>query len=157
MNERRERTTTTDMRDGDYDDTRTDDTADRAAANRGTSAPSTADMAAAMSQRTGTDTTETTPPAGSNSRSTPLFAGNDSETFRSRWTDIQTGFVDEPRHAVEEADGLVAEVIQRLAQTFADERTKLEQQWGKGDDVSTEDLRLSLQRYRSFFERLLAA
>jgi hypothetical protein len=92
---------------------------------------------------------------GAEGRSAPLFAGAESETFRSRWTEIQTGFVDEPRHAVEEADGLVAEVVQRLVQTFADERTKLEQQWGKGDDVSTEDLRVSLQRYRSFFERLL--
>ncbi len=75
--------------------------------------------------------------------------------FRSRWTDIQTGFVDEPRRAVEQADALVAEVIKRLANSFAEERSKLEGQWGRGDDVSTEDLRVSLRRYRSFFDRLL--
>jgi hypothetical protein len=73
----------------------------------------------------------------------------------ARWTDIQTGFVDEPRRAVEQADALVAEVIKRLANSFAEERIKLEGQWGRGDDVSTENLRVSLRRYRSFFDRLL--
>jgi hypothetical protein len=86
----------------------------------------------------------------------PLFASDEAETFRSRWTDIQTGFVDQPRKAVEDADGLVAEVIQKLAQVFADERSKLESQWGQGDDVSTEDFRIAMQRYRSFFDRLLS-
>jgi hypothetical protein len=87
---------------------------------------------------------------------TPLFAGDDAHRFRSRWDSIQTGFVDEPRQAVEQADGLVAETIKHLAQTFADERSKLESQWGRGDDISTEDLRVALQRYRSFFDRLLS-
>jgi hypothetical protein len=68
----------------------------------------------------------------------------------------KVGFVDEPRHAVEQADELVASTVKRLAQIFADERTKLEQQWSRGDRVSTEDLRLALQRYRSFFSRLLS-
>ncbi len=77
--------------------------------------------------------------------------------FRSRWETIQTGFVDEPRQTVEQADELVANVMQRLAEGFAAERERLEQQWGRGEDVSTEDLRIALQRYRSFFERLLAA
>jgi hypothetical protein len=86
----------------------------------------------------------------------PLFAGEDAQRFRSRWDSIQTGFVDEPREAVEQADGLVAETIKHLAQTFADERSKLESQWGRGDDISTEDLRVALQRYRSFFDRLLS-
>jgi hypothetical protein len=63
--------------------------------------------------------------------------------------------VDEPRRSVEQADGLVAEVIKRLANSFADERAKLEGQWGRGDNVSTEDLRISLRRYRAFFDRLL--
>ena len=63
--------------------------------------------------------------------------------------------MDEPRRSVEQADALVAEVIKRLAETFAEERSKLEGQWGRGDDVSTEDLRVSLRRYRSFFDRLL--
>ena len=70
---------------------------------------------------------------------------------------IQTGFVDEPRQTVEQADELVAQVMQRLAEGFAAERERLEQQWGRGEDVSTEDLRIALQRYRSFFQRLLAA
>ena len=87
----------------------------------------------------------------------PLFAGEDAERYRSRWSEIQAAFVDEPRKAVEEADALVAELMQRLAETFADERSKLEQQWDREGDVSTEDLRVGLQRYRSFFDRLLSA
>ena len=86
---------------------------------------------------------------------TTLFPEKETTDFRTRWTDIQTGFVDEPRRAVEQADALVAEVIKRLADSFAKERSKLEGQWGRGDDVSTEDLRVSLRRYRSFFDRLL--
>jgi len=86
---------------------------------------------------------------------TTLFPEKETTDFRTRWTDIQTGFVDEPRRAVEQADALVAEVIKRLADSFAEERSKLEGQWGRGDDVSTEDLRVSLRRYRSFFDRLL--
>ena len=85
-----------------------------------------------------------------------LLSADQAETFRSRWSSIQTGFVDEPRRAVEQADTLVAEVMQYLAQTFADERSKLEGQWSRGDDVSTEELRVALQRYRSFFDRLLS-
>ena len=85
-----------------------------------------------------------------------LFPEDEGKNFRGRWTDIQTGFVDEPRRAVEQADALVAEVIKRLANTFAEERSKLEGQWGRGDNVSTEDLRVALRRYRSFFDRLLS-
>jgi hypothetical protein len=87
---------------------------------------------------------------------TPLLVADKSQDFRSRWDTIQTSFVDEPRPAVERADSLVAEVMQELARTFADERQKLEAQWGRGDNVSTEDLRIALQRYRSFFSRLLS-
>ena len=86
----------------------------------------------------------------------PLFSADDAGSFRSRWQEIQTGFVDEPRASVERADALVAELMKRLAQTFADERGNLEAQWGEGENVGTEDLRVALQRYRSFFERLLA-
>jgi hypothetical protein len=86
----------------------------------------------------------------------PLFPADEATSFRARWVEAQTSFVDEPRHAVEQADGLVAEMMQRLASVFADERSKLEQQWSRGDDISTEDLRLALQRYRSFFDRLLS-
>ncbi len=84
-----------------------------------------------------------------------LFPENESRDFHNRWTDIQTAFVDEPRQAVERADELVAEVIKRLADSFARERSQLEGQWGRGDNVSTEDLRVALQRYRAFFDRLL--
>ena len=86
----------------------------------------------------------------------PLFPAGEATSFRARWGEAQTSFVDEPRHAVEQADGLVAEMMQRLASVFADERSKLEQQWSRGDDISTEDLRIALQRYRSFFDRLLS-
>ena len=87
----------------------------------------------------------------------PLLSGPDADRFRERWEGFQRGFVDEPRDSVEQADALVAELMQKLAQTFSDERSSLEDQWSRGDDVSTEDLRVALQRYRSFFERLLAA
>lgn len=86
---------------------------------------------------------------------TPLFPTGEAEAFRSRWTEVQTGFVDEPRTAVEQADSMVAEMMQRLAQVFSEERAKLEEQWSRGDDISTEDLRQALRRYRSFFDRLL--
>ncbi|HLY78696.1 MAG TPA: hypothetical protein VKQ70_04940 [Caulobacteraceae bacterium] len=86
----------------------------------------------------------------------PLFASDEAQGLRDRWDAIQAGFVDEPRQAVEQADSLVATAMKRLAEIFADERAGLEGQWDRGDDVSTEDLRLALQRYRSFFGRLLA-
>jgi len=89
-------------------------------------------------------------------RATPLFASNETDRFRHDWTDIQAGFVDEPRQAVERADALVASAIKRLAEIFAQERSSLEHQWSQGGDVSTEDLRLALRRYRSFFDRLLS-
>jgi len=85
----------------------------------------------------------------------PLFSESEMEDFRSQWSNLQTGFVDEPRRAVEDADKLVASVMQRLAEGFANERSGLEKQWDSGDNVSTEDLRVALQRYRSFFGRLL--
>jgi hypothetical protein len=86
----------------------------------------------------------------------PLFADDASHALWKRWDDVQAGFVDEPRRAVQEADSLVAETMQQLANTFARERGNLEQQWGRGDDVSTEDLRIAFRRYRSFFKRLLS-
>jgi hypothetical protein len=87
---------------------------------------------------------------------TPLIPSGELEDLRGRWREVQTAFVDEPRSAVEQADGLVASAMKRLADVFADERAKLEQQWDRGDNVSTEDLRLALQRYRTFFHRLLS-
>ena len=85
----------------------------------------------------------------------PLLLADEAGNFRARWENIQVGFVDEPRRAVEQADNLVAETMQRLAETFAKERENLEHRWDRGSDVSTEDLRLALRRYRTFFARLL--
>lgn len=85
---------------------------------------------------------------------TPLI--DDAVGFRRRWETIQSGFVDEPRHSIQEADALVDDVIRSLSEAFARERQGLEEQWSSGDDVSTEDLRRGLQRYRSFFNRLLS-
>jgi hypothetical protein len=86
----------------------------------------------------------------------PLFSPEEAKDFRARWDAIQASFVDEPRQVVEQADTLVAVAMKRLAEMFAAERTKLEGQWDRGDNVSTEDLRLALRRYRSFFGRLLS-
>jgi inorganic triphosphatase YgiF len=86
----------------------------------------------------------------------PLFAGDVERDFRTRWRDIQSGFVDEPRPAVEKADQLVAELMQRLAQSFSEQRKNLENQWEASEKISTEELRVALTRYRSFFERLLS-
>jgi hypothetical protein len=96
------------------------------------------------------------PAASDRDRLEPLLGADEATGFRTRWESIQTAFVDSPRQAVEQADALVAELMQRLAQTFTKERETLEDQWSRGDDVSTEDLRVGLQRYRSFFERLLS-
>jgi hypothetical protein len=85
----------------------------------------------------------------------PLFTESEMGDFRAQWSKVQTGFVDEPRRTVKDADKLVAAVMQRLQQGFANERSGLEKQWDSGDNVSTEDLRVALQRYRSFFDRLL--
>jgi hypothetical protein len=87
----------------------------------------------------------------------PLLPADDIDDLGLRWTELQSRFVDEPQDAVQGADALVAELMQRLATMFAGEREKLEAQWSSGDEVSTEDLRVALQRYRSFFQRLLAA
>lgn len=86
-----------------------------------------------------------------------LLPADQSDGLTSRWQEIQTGFVDEPRRSVEAADALVADLMRRLAAGFAEERERLESQWDRGDDVSTEDLRVALTRYRSFFDRLLSA
>jgi hypothetical protein len=86
-----------------------------------------------------------------------LLPSADGEGYQTRWRQIQERFVDEPRTAVQDADQLVAELMQRMAATFAQERERLETEWERGDEVSTEDLRRAMQHYRSFFHRLLAA
>lgn len=85
----------------------------------------------------------------------PLFESGEAEKFRTRWLAIQSKFVDDPSQSVKEADDLVADVIQNITRNFADRRGSLEKQWSGGGDTSTEDLRLALKQYRSFFERLL--
>ena len=87
--------------------------------------------------------------------SAALFPAEDAKNFQSRWDAVQVSFVDEPRRAVEQADTLVAEALKRQAEIFAAARADLEAQWTKGEDVSTEDLRQALQRYRTFFARVL--
>lgn len=123
-------------------------TADIAGASRQSAAP--------MEARTFDQAESGQGAAPSDIEAGPLFPVGEADTFRRRWTTIQSGFVDEPRRAVEEADGMVAETIKRLAEMFSDERAGLERQWDRGDNVSTEDLRVALQRYRSFFTRLLS-
>ena len=86
----------------------------------------------------------------------PLLPSDVTGDFQRRWEEVQARFVDEPHGAVEQADGLVAKLMQQLAGSFARERERLEAQWGRGEDISTEDLRVALQRYRSFFQRLLS-
>jgi hypothetical protein len=87
----------------------------------------------------------------------PLLPESQGAELQTRWEAIQVRFVDDPRNAVEEADALVASTMQQLADGFASAREDLERQWSRGEDISTEDLRVALQRYRSFFKRLLAA
>jgi len=138
----------------------------RDAAATGAAAPfSTADIAGGGTTSRGVASTPAAQPPKADQtagrdvdgeRVAPLFDEAATTDLRDRWTDVQAGFVDEPRSAVERADSLVAEVMQRLADSFATERKALEQQWSRGDDVSTEDLRVALRRYRSFFDRLLS-
>ena len=78
------------------------------------------------------------------------------EGLRERWMEVQTDFVDDPRSAVEKAHQLVADLVNELTQTFTNERTSLESQWKGGGDADTEALRVALQRYRDFFNRLLS-
>ena len=84
-----------------------------------------------------------------------LFAA-DPSGLRSRWDDIQAAFVDDPTECVQKADALVEEVVEQLTAGFSEARSRLEAQWARGEHASTEDLRVALQRYREFFQRLLA-
>jgi hypothetical protein len=95
------------------------------------------------------------PAGGDESRLEPLFDERRTQELRDRWHGLQANFVDDPRETVSEADSLVAELLRDLAQSFDRARSSLEGQWTQGDDVSTEELRVTLQRYRSFFERLI--
>ena len=117
---------------------------------------STSDIAASDERRIERDREDAPVHQVMDDRPSALFVNDELNGYRTRWSAIQTGFVDEPRRAVEEADTLVAELMKRLAEGFAEERRQLESQWERSDKVSTEDLRLAMRRYRSFFERLLS-
>jgi hypothetical protein len=93
--------------------------------------------------------------AATSERGGALFEADEQDALRQRWTEIQTEFVDQPQRSVERANALVADLTERLVAGFRDEQARLEAQWDQGDEVSTEDLRVVLQRYRSFFSRLL--
>jgi hypothetical protein len=140
MNQRREDLSTADLASQPPRDTTPSDLADDADVER--PAPAAVGEPAA----------ERTPAAGAPGPTAAgqLLAADDAERFRARWTDVQNGLVDAPRQAVEQADGLVAEVMQHLARTFSEERGRLERQWDRGDEVSTDDLRTAFQHYRSF-------
>lgn len=84
-----------------------------------------------------------------------LFADDQLSGFRSRWNEIQVGFVDDPRQAVEQAEALVSDLVEQLTAGFSEARSRLEDQWTQGEEASTEDLRIALTRYRAFFKRLL--
>jgi len=121
---------------------------------------STAELASAANRETNRDEEARQqdmqrPARQDNESAGPLLPENFTQECRTRWDNVQASFVDEPRAAVQKADELVAEAMKKLAEMFANERTKLEQQWDRGDNVNTEDFRVALQKYRSFFNRLL--
>ncbi len=89
-------------------------------------------------------------------RDVPVVDDSTADAFSQRWTDVQARFVDDPRAAVRDADALVAELMQTLAERFAQHKGGLEDQWNQGGEPDTESLRLALQQYRSFFDRLLS-
>jgi hypothetical protein len=114
--------------------------------------------AASSTQRTESSTQRTESSARPSESSTEelLFAADELSGLRSRWDAVQSGFVDDPRESVQKADGLVSDVIDQLTTGFSEVRSRLEERWARGEEASTEDLRLALKRYRAFFERLLA-
>ncbi len=113
----------------------------------------TADIADSRTDRDREDNV----PSDGGSASATLVPAEEAEKFRADWSTVQGDFVDRPREAVEQADRLVADLMQHLAGQFSQTRAELERQWDGEEDVSTEDLRVAMQRYRSFFERLLSA
>jgi len=129
---------------------------------RANSEPDSEKIREAQSERpiiVGDDTAKASPqPAqrGNGEQGNPLFSGDEEHSFRERWQNVQTNFVDEPRQAVEHADELIAKILQHLAQRFSDKRSRLESEWEHSDKASTEELRLALRRYRVFFDRLLS-
>ena len=104
---------------------------------------------------TDNDTTVARESAGPSSER-KLFADDELAGLRARWDSVQAAFVDDPRECVQKADSLVSDLVEQLTSGFTDARSRLEEQWARGEEASTEDLRVALKRYREFFERLLA-
>ena len=104
------------------------------------------------------DPVEAEPPTVDHESSTAeeLFAGDDVADLRSRWAGVQAAFVDNPKECVQKADHLVSDLVEHLTTGFAQARSRLEEQWSRGQEASTEDLRVALMHYREFFDRLLA-
>lgn len=134
--------------------------ADEFAANRGERAsayPSAAQADSVISTATRPEPLDDDPPSSAQSSTdTSLFAETDLAKLRRGWDSVQASFVDDPKRCVEQADGLVSDVVEQLSNGFAEARSRLEQQWSRGQEASTEDLRVALKRYREFFDRLLA-
>ena len=99
---------------------------------------------------------EAAPPRPESSTGETLFAGDDVADLRARWAGVQAAFVDDPKDCVQKADHLVSDVVEQLTTGFAQARSRLEEQWSRGQEASTEDLRVALMHYREFFDRLLA-
>ena len=93
--------------------------------------------------------------SGTGQGSVAVMEADEVQDLRERWIAIQSAFIDEPRRSVAEADRLVGDVSGRIVRSFEDERARLEEAWESGEDITTEDLRVTLQRYRAFFDRLL--
>ena len=104
------------------------------------------------------DAAEAEPPRVDHESSTAemLFAGDDVADLRSRWAGVQAAFVDNPKECVQKADHLVSDLVEHLTTGFAQARSRLEEQWSRGQEASTEGLRMTLMHYREFFDRLLA-
>ena len=99
---------------------------------------------------------ESTPATPETPSEDVLFADNDLADLRERWAGVQAAFVDDPKDCVQKADGLVSDLVEQLTHGFSDARSRLEERWSRGEQASTEDLRLALMHYRAFFERLLS-
>jgi phosphoglycolate phosphatase-like HAD superfamily hydrolase len=103
------------------------------------------------------DAVEAEPPRDHESSTAEmLFAGDDVADLRARWAGVQAAFVDNPKECVQKADHLVSDLVEQLTTGFAQARSRLEEQWSRGQEASTEDLRMALMHYREFFDRLLA-
>lgn len=108
-------------------------------------------------QGVSSSTADTGAAAGSSSAiGDDLFADDEIIGLRARWDSVQASFVDDPKECVQKADGLVSDVVDQLTSSFSHARSRLEEQWARGEQASTEDLRIALKRYREFFDRLLS-